>query len=270
MKSYKKLFTTGLIQASMSKRPNFVNYLKELGFVQFADNPSQLWANIYAHIFDCFRYEYIFKNEILKMFYSDIMRNNKTLLNEVELMQDGIVHNILDLLLITGGEAHAIEIKSDFDTFQRLDNQLPMYSKLFQYVSVFVSEDKVNSLINYIDNIGFNNVGIIALCDTRIETIRSPKDNSTIIDKQLLLDNINNPIFSYSMLNSIGIEELYSIWIGELKNKATVDVGFINAMPDALKFYAFSHRPTPLKRSRFIKYFNNQRNILYQPTQYSE
>lgn len=253
MKSYKKLFTTSLIQASMKKNPaDFIDYLKELGFVQFSDSTQQLWANIYEHIFDCYRYEYIFKNEILKMFYSEIMRGHKTLLNEVELTQSGIVHNILDLLLI-GDEMHAIEIKSDFDTFQRLDNQLPMYCKLFQYVSVFVSDSKVKGLCHYIDNIGFDNVGVIALGDKRVETIRAPKDNKDRIDKELLLDNINNPA-----LKSLDVEDLYSYWVSMLRGRSVVDVGFVNALPDALKFYAFSHNPLPLKRARMIRHFTRR------------
>lgn len=259
IKSYKKLFGSTLIFSSIKKnKAYFIDYLKNLGFVQFSDNPKQLWANIYEQVFDNSRYEYIYKNEVLKLFYNDIMREQKALLNEVELYSADTLHNVLDLLLISNEGMHAIEIKSDFDTFQRLDNQLPMYCNLFQYVSVFVSEHKVKQLEQYIDNIGFTNVGIISLADKRVETIREPQSNEDRIDKGLLLDNIrvrHSPLAN----ESLSIAQLYSYWRVLLRQDYRLDNQFVDSMPDALKFYAFSHNYlSPLKRQRLINHFKRQ------------
>ena len=256
IKSYKKLFGSPLIFSSIKKnRSYFIDYLKELGFVQFSDNPKQLWANIYEHVFDNSRYEYIYKNEILKLFYNDIMRERKVLLNEVELYSGDILYNVLDLLLFSDNGMHAIEIKSDFDTFQRLDNQLPMYCKLFQYVSIFVSSSKVKYLERYVDNIGFSHVGIISLTDYKVETVREPQSNENNIDKELLLDNIrirHSPLAN----ESLSIAELYACWGVLLRQGYSLDNQFVDNVPDALKFYAFSHNHLlPLKRQRLINYF---------------
>lgn len=260
IKSYKKLFGSPLIFSSIKKNKQyFTDYLKQLGFVQFSDNPKQLWTNIYEQVFDNSRYEYIYKNEILKLFYADIMRKNKILLSEVELYSDNTIHNILDLLLISNGNMHAIEIKSDFDTFQRLDNQLPMYCELFQYVSVFVSDYKVKQVEHYIDNIGFDNVGIISLADYKVETIREPKSNEERINKNLILDNLK--IRHPQLCNdTLSVEELYSYWAVILREDYKLDNKFVDAMPDALKFYAFSHNYLPpLKRQRLISHFTRHK-----------
>lgn len=259
IKSYKKLFGSTLIFSSIKKNKQyFIDYLKQLGFVQFSNNPQKLWDNIYEQVFDNSRYEYIYKNEILKLFYTDIMREKKILLNEIELYSGDTVHNILDLLLISNEGMHAIEIKSDFDTFQRLDNQLPMYCGLFQYVSVFVSDYKVKQVEQYMDGIGFSNVGIISLTNFKVETIREPKSNEERINKDLVLDNIRTRHSPLSDSN-LSIAELYSYWGVLLKQDYKLDNQFVDAMPDALKFYAFSHNYlSPLKRQRLINYFKRR------------
>lgn len=259
IKSYKKLFGSALIFASIKKnKTDFIDYLKQLGFVQFSNNPKRLWANVYEHVFDNSRYEYLYKNEMLKLFYGDIMRGDKTLLNEVDLYNNGILFNTLDLLLLSSKGMHAIEIKSDFDTFQRLDNQLPIYCKAFQFVSVFVSSYKVHQLEKYIDNLGFKHVGIISLTDYKVETAREPQSNENRIDKGLLLDNIKMRQRPTPHENS-SLSEIYSYWEFILSEEGKVDVKFIDSMPDALKFYAFSHNHlSPLKRQRLISFFTKR------------
>lgn len=256
IKSYKKLFGTTLIFSSIKKnRGDFLKYLKQLNFTNFDEHPIQLWKNIYNKVLSDTRYEYVYKNEMLRLFYNDIMREKKLLLNEVELYSNNIIHNILDLLIISNDELHAIEIKSDFDTFQRLDNQLPMYCKLFQYVSVFVSDYKVSMVEQYMDNIGFDNVGIISLDNNNVTTIRPPKSNEDLLDKDLLLENIKiKSPFTKVQLDRL--EDIYSFWFSLLQNDFKLDNEFVSSMPDPLKFYAFSHNYLPsLKRQRLINYF---------------
>lgn len=162
------------------------------------------------------------------------------------------VHNILDILLISSEDMHAIEIKSDFDTFQRLDNQLPMYCKLFNFVSVFISKHKLDYLTRYIDNIGFSHVGILTLDDTKIETVRAPRSNLDRLDAQLLLDNLHQP----NLHQNLDVQVLYSMWFDKLSANYSIDSNFIEGVPPALKFYAFSHSfLSPLNKHRLVKQF---------------
>lgn len=60
----------------------------------------------------------------------------------------------IDLCKINGS-SYAFEIKSDFDSFSRLAKQLDDYTKVFEYVYLIVSKDRLSSLPDFVsDGIG--------------------------------------------------------------------------------------------------------------------
>ena len=257
--TYKKLFTSNFIMQTLKKDKTYVfEKLKSLHLDDscFSTDMRSMFENIYKKVFLNYRYEYIFKNELLKTYYEDILNNERKLLYELELFFHNETINILDILLVSENELHAVEIKSDFDTLQRLDHQLDTYCKLFQFVSVFVSHHKVSYCKDYIKDLGFDTVGIISLDIDKIETIKPPKSNLDLLSRELLVENIKKRMF-FEDRDCFSLEDIYNFWLVLLNKDVFIDYRFLRQMPPSLKFYAYSHSSMrELKKCRLLKNFS--------------
>lgn len=251
-KSLKELFKYGtLISIVKNKKKSILkNFQNENEPVSNKD----LYEKTYKKLFTEHKYEYIFKNEFLCTHLKDLIEGNTKLLYEVKLYENNILANILDMLYITKNSAYAIEIKSDFDTPIRLEKQLNTYTKLFKYVSIFVSENKKEEYIQYLDEMDLNNIGLIILKNDKIETIKPPLLNE--LDKTMLINNIYQNFFK--IINpETDIEIIYNTWI-TLLNQQEFDFKFTLKMPRSLAFFAYSHSNIKkLRKARLIKFFEN-------------
>ena len=240
--SEKKIFCTSALNKLLrDKTPTFENITK--------------FEKTYKNYFDYHKYEYIFKNEFTNLYINQILNDEVKLLYELEIYENDTLINILDLLLITDSSALAVEIKSDYDSPQRLARQLPTYSRLFQYVSIFVSEEKLDIYKEYLEHMEMNNIGIIVLTPTSIRTERNPLSNN--LDQVLLTHNIKK-LKPHLPIDELDMDRLYKTWLNNLYYAFNVDKKFLTKMPRSLKFYAYSHGfMKPLKKARFLRLFSN-------------
>lgn len=239
----KQIFTTPYLNSLLKVKKEPLSNLTE-------------FEKVYNNFFNFHKYEYIFKNEFLNLYLNKITNNEYKLLYELEIYKDNILINILDLLLITDKSALAIEIKSDFDNCSRLQKQLETYSQLFQFVSIFISEEKLNIYEEFLRHAEFKNIGIIILQNKSIKTVKKPLPNNNL-NKDLIIENILKINKSIVIDESITMDHLYRIWLNTLNNLCKIDINFIKKMPRPLKFYSYSHGfMKPLKKARFIKLFS--------------
>lgn len=90
------------------------------------------------------------------------------------------------------GELHCFEIKSDADTFQRLDNQIHHYSKVFDKIYFITTEKHIDKIGNRLPNwIGIYEIKI-KNNHLVFEILQKPKQNKDI-DYCYLLNMIWNP-----------------------------------------------------------------------------
>jgi len=136
---------------------------------RYANKPKnktygELLSEIYMHLCKEKRNEYYYKNTLLnKLLIGKHSINTATALSQIR-----IGKSIADFVVINGkGKIYVCEIKSDIDNFNRLENQLHDYYKVFSKVSVVVSKnefEKVSNLLSQFSNIG-NYVGIYTLTE---------------------------------------------------------------------------------------------------------
>jgi len=92
-----------------------------------------------------------------------------------------------DLLIINDNSTHAIEIKSDVDNTYTLHNQIDDYYKVFNKVSILISEKHLKNI-----NMLNKNVGVYILKNEQILCKRQAKERRKL-NKRLVLDLLSTP-----------------------------------------------------------------------------
>lgn len=90
---------------------------------------------------------------------------------------------VADLIILSNEKIEAYEIKSQNDDFRKITYQLEEYNKVFNYVSIIVTEnhfEKAKKLIHK------NNGLIIVSNNQDFEIYRIPKENNNLIKEEIL------------------------------------------------------------------------------------
>lgn len=128
----------------------------------------------YEHLKANYRSEYIYKNEIV----NQILLKNHTYSSATLLKEVYSDRSIADLVIVNGHTV-AYEIKTELDSFDRLDKQLKAYCKLYDFVNVVTypsAIDKVQAIVE-------GAIGILVLNDDgRLQVIRKPKSLKSRFD----------------------------------------------------------------------------------------
>lgn len=74
---------------------------------------------------------------------------NKSPKNTVTIFELNVADSRADICMING-KSMVFEIKTEFDTFNRLENQLRDYTKTFQYISIVVPESNLTNVKKYL------------------------------------------------------------------------------------------------------------------------
>jgi hypothetical protein len=224
---------------------------------RFVANPKGkknkvLISEIYRFMSKEYRNEYFYQNTLLNKLLLGIHSVNTT----TALTQLPISKSKADFILING-KAVVYEIKTELDSFERLTTQLNDYYKSFNHVCIVTSENQYESAIELLKG---TSVGIYVL--TKHNTISSTlkkepiEDNSKleyitifkILRKKefesILLEYYNNlptiaPVFYYTecfkMFSNIPIENVYSMFLKQLKKRNNIQIDNFIKSPYELK-----------------------------------
>jgi len=147
---------------------------------------KRTWAvffdTAYKHLRLNYRSEYVFKNTIAnKILLGRHSLNTATLQSELR------AANCKADTVIFNGTSTAYEIKSDYDSYDRLERQLAAYRKLFDQIFVVVSVNKSSLALDLIPQ----DIGIIALTNTDALSVKR-KSASHIqgLDTGLMFDSL--------------------------------------------------------------------------------
>lgn len=129
-----------------------------------------------------YRNEYIIKNVIA----NKILLGRHSLNTSQMLTEFRIGSNKADVVILNGSST-VYEIKSQYDTFKRLDKQVQSYCAAFEYVNVVTTPFQLKSIISRLPE----NVGLVSFTkNDTLSMIRKPKSNLENIKLEVLFDSL--------------------------------------------------------------------------------
>ncbi len=145
-------------------------------------------------------------------FYQDVVAyrlllHSHSLRTSKAFRQLHVANSIADTVIING-HGTVYEIKSDIDTFERLEGQLKDYFTVFSYVNVVIPEEKLACLrmrLSSMSEYG-QHVGIFVL--TRRNALRkmvAPVEHNNDLSKTELLKMLRKPEYSKILCSEFGM-----------------------------------------------------------------
>lgn len=247
-----RLFTQHIFDDLIQRQKNDVYMSVIKRFVQdpTSKNHGKIISEIYSYMSKNYRNEYFYQNTLL----NKLLLGRHSINTTTALTQIPINKSKADFILING-KAVVYEIKTELDSFDRLETQINDYYKAFSHVCVVTCEeyyDKLNSILQD------TNVGICIL--TSKNTLRFTKESladlSNITHKHLFkmlhkkeFENIlikrfkklpeATPVFyydeCYSWFELIPIMDAYKETLKQLKKRNKITKEEFKRVPYELK-----------------------------------
>ncbi len=247
-----RLFTQNIFFDLVKAKDNAVYGSVVKRYISEAESKENgvLISGIYKMMSKNYRNEYIYKNTLLnKLLLGRHSVNTTTALTEIPINKSKA-----DFIMING-KAVVYEIKTELDTFNRLENQINDYYKAFDHVCVVTSEDQYEKVCSILEN---SSVGICILTNRNTLSLRkepiqdNSKLNSKVIFKllhkrefeRIILDYYGSlpetsPVFYYDecleVFQKIPIVDAYRLTLKELKKRNKVIVEEFKKVPYELK-----------------------------------
>ena len=211
-------------------------------------------SEIYHYLGCSYRNEYFYKNTLLnKLIISAHRLNTTTALTEVP-----IAKSKADFIMING-KAVVYEIKTELDTFERLESQITDYYKAFDHVCVVTSESQAEDLlVKFADK----PIGIYALSKKNtLKRLKEPVEYRKELSKEQIFKILNKPEYESIVQKVNGVlpgvtpvnyyreckkilcelptEEFYCLFLKELKKRNRIDIIDFENIPYALRFLVY-------------------------------
>ncbi len=143
-----------------------------------------------------YKNEYVYKNILIQDIKSKEVLHNYALFSELNIGKDSRV----DIAHFSQSN-HAYEIKTEFDTFNRLEKQLMDYATGFEYVSIVIPESKLKTILASVND----SIGIIILNkNNSLDMYRSANSNLDLVTHGGLFSLLYEKEFSSIMKKYLG------------------------------------------------------------------
>ena len=215
---------------------------------------NSLFQVTYDILLKQYRNEYVYKNALTnKILLGRHSLNTSFMINELHVgacKADSVIIN---------GTSNVYEIKSEYDSFERLERQLKAYKKVFDKIQVVTSESQANKLEKTLES----EIGILVLSkkgtlsNKRLATSRKQKISPEAIFNVLRNNEYKRVVkkhfgFIPDVPNTKSYEECLKLFIQippqaahdymvtELRKRGNCKVlkEFINSVPESLKAYS--------------------------------
>lgn len=270
-----RLFTRNTFSDLLEEQSNkaycevIKRYIKDIG----TKSNRILISEIYKIMIHGYRNEYIYKNTLLnRLLIAKHSLKTTTALTEIPINKSKA-----DFVLING-KAVVYEIKTELDSFYRLESQLSDYYKAFDYVCVVTCEDNFKKLEELLKD---SPVGIYILTKRNSLSPRKYpiRDNSKLdpkimfkIMRKLEFENIiethygelpkvsqvNHYNECYKLFKNIDIEVAYQYMLKMLKKRATLEIIEYKDIPYELKFLAYFSKYKKCDYNKLNNFLNNE------------
>lgn len=220
----------------LKKTKNIWNKLKNINIGN--DNCKFLLKEIYNSFIKYYPFEYVYKNELLKY----ILKIEKYKKEYISAITEIRIGNAKADFVFVNGCSEVFEIKTPLDTLNRLDNQLNMYFKVFDKVSLLVDKKYIDSL-KELDC--YKYLGIFLLENKKIVQIKEAELNSHKLDY----------ILAFNLLRK---EEVINV----IKKEFNEDISYLPNIELALKARELFYKIDEDKAREYIKEGLKERNYL--------
>jgi len=200
MRSYSSVFSrsmvTDVIKYNDFSRLNvlFHRYDDEIGNLTYIDYLKFLYKTIKKN----YRCEYVYKNEII----NNLLLKKYGTQNTIAINEYKVGNSIADLVMFNG-VSRAFEIKTEYDTTKRLEQQLEDYSKLFQQCYIVVPKELLSKYEGFVSE----NIGIVVLFIERDKVKLKEVRKSTVdnyIDVSILIRSVRTSEYKNIVFTHFG------------------------------------------------------------------
>lgn len=199
LRSLSALFTTSAIRRMIEAQDysQFIPRVTKHSDCSRKLSVRTLFERYYRRMETHYRSEYVFKNALLNQkLLAKHSLSTTSVLNEFR-----IGTSVADFVLLNG-EIRVFEIKTDFDTFDKLDKQLGEYRKVANRVYLVVGERGVEKALSRYRK---SSVGIIRYTDDNIlETVQSARSDSSLFNAETLFKTLRKPEYSALIQSRFG------------------------------------------------------------------
>lgn len=254
-----KIFTVPYIDSLADEKQVPDSFLKCISrYVEEKDRLTygKAISSIYEYMKDQYRNEYYYKNTI----FNQLLIQKHDLYTTAALTELPISNSKADFVMING-RGVVYEIKTDLDNFQRLQNQIQDYYKVFSYVNVVVSGRQVDRAKDFLKD---TKVGIFELAnsgklicrkkaycnrnelsyETMFQMLRKNEFEKILMDYFNKLPEVNS--FEYyreclKWMEKINIIGLQKKVMSSLKKRTILSIedSFEKKVPGELSFYVY-------------------------------
>ncbi len=229
---------------------------------------SAFFEEIYHELINTYKNEYIYKNTLINKIYLD----NHSVKSASMFTEFSVGSSIADVVFFNGTST-VYEIKTEYDSFLRLSNQLIEYKKVFDRINVVIHEKHLKNLYSQIsDDIGIfvfndsNELLQIKQAGSNIDNVENleifkcmRKDEYLKVIKKYfgyIPDVPNTLIYKTAgdLINQLDKKELHTEFVQILGNRNSSDrfANFINALPYSLKALATTTSYRNLEQKKII------------------
>ncbi|AIW21121.1 sce7726 family protein [Vibrio coralliilyticus] len=140
LRSIASLFSTSAIKRLISEgTQSFIDSSGKLD-VNGCSSVGSIFDSAYSELLGSYRNEYVYKNAIAEKLIRGTHRFSRNCYFSTEFR----VGNSLADVVVANGTTTVYEIKTEFDSFERLEGQICDYSKAFEYIHVVIPEKKLS------------------------------------------------------------------------------------------------------------------------------
>lgn len=228
---------------------------------------------IFQRLIREYRHEYIYKNAI-----AEKILLGKHNLNTAFMLTEFRVDDCKADAVVLNGTSHVYEIKSEMDSFERLDRQMSAYHKMFDFITVITTERLFKSVVARVSP----EVGIRVLADGRYQfkahsCRREAVSNKANVDPLVIFNSLQRVEYLKIIKDEFGVslshlpntqiygeaKMLFAQLPPEIAHDKMVEVlkhrkqarrlvDFIMEVPGSLKAASLSIRLTNEDRNRFV------------------
>lgn len=245
-----------------------------LGELDTDINLSEFFEWLYEFLSDSYRNEYIYKNAIVnKILLGRHSLNTSCMLSEFR------VGNCKADVVILNDTSTVYEIKSEYDSFKRIEGQIDSYMNVFDMINVITSGSQLSKLESLLPC----EIGLMELtCNYTIRTAREAKSIKARVEPEIIFDSLRKPEYLsiiskiYGDIPDVPNTRIYKICrdlfsrlspevahdemvrvLYKRGNKRTLNE-FILGMPSCLRAYAISANLTIDQASKLNGLLHNQ------------
>lgn len=234
---------------------------------------GEFYDAIFKRLTREYRHEYIYKNAI-----AEKILLGKHNLNTAFMLMEFRVDDCKADAVVLNGTSHVYEIKSEMDSFERLDRQLAAYRKMFDFITVITTERLYKSVEERISR----EVGIMVLADGgyQFKTKKCRREaisNKGNVEPVVIFNSLQRREYLKIIKEAFGVSfahlpntQIYSeakVYFKKLAPEAAHDAmvealkyrrdtrkvsDFVADVPNSLKAASLSIRLTNEDRTRFV------------------